>query len=723
MQTLGYNAQECKDFFLNCVESLRHFRKIQPSTYENWKQWVGIICKKFENNPNIYFRDLPGRYFCVEMLSSPEAFQNIMQHTETEARGQSGGLSNTTIANYMQMLTFIMMNIELCTEDENILTCPVFSKKNIRRWTMAWGALNIDATNSRHWEYTKKIVAAEADWGKLIATTRRMYERNKYDLRYVYRHLLVLTYDALCARNDYGDCTIYFRGDIIPADKVNTTNYIDLNTYTIHVNDTKNQYEIGNHQYKTYQELSDEYLEVLATSLRIFPRRKLFTNNRGGLIPEHHFGDFIKGMLGNIFAKRIERSTGTVIAPLITGCDMIRHLFAQFYYRMARIYQQGANHSTHEETYGLYIFLNSIEKMLHSQSTHMNNYITPYLEMHGTNIKVLDNITREYIFKPQETKVFTPEDREFERVKYYARRFLKRMELFHDNFHDVFHKELFGIVKINGRPAYDLTKEEFINYLTSCNYDSDSHVRRAIQILRNLNENSGYELPETPTHVNLDFSDYHFFDEEPQEPTGPILRTANWMREHMHGDTTEEGSSSDPIGSLVSRGLDHVFGSDENGRVAEFRRNHPDLANMASRARDYISSNISRYARSFFNNTTGEYLTPETAVTIESHPDTARQENVVPRAPGAAHNTRSQTAELRGAQPPRPATDWLRSGTSENRAYRQQTSNNRTKKSRNNSNTRQSKKTTRQPYTRQNAATRTQRRNQRRTRGRGRRRR
>lgn len=591
MQTLGYNAQECKEFFIDCIDTLRHFRKIQESTCNNWKKWISTICKKFDNNPKIDIEGLPGKYFCIELLNNPEDFQNIMQYTETEAHGHYGGLSNTTIANYMQMLTFIMMNIDLCTDNDDIREYPAFSKKNIKRWTMAWGALNIDATNSRHWEYTQNIIKAKADWGKVIETTQQDFKDHPNDIHYVNRYLLALTYDTLCARNDYNECRIYFRGDIIPTDKINTTNYIDLNTYTIHVNDTKNQYEIGVHQYKTYQELSEEYLYVLAQSLKLFPRSYLFMNPQGGIIQEHKFGDYIKKMLGDIYTKEVQKrvtnedgsvSMQTTSIPLISGCDIIRHLFAQYYYRISRQNQQSTGHDVEGETKAVQTFLNSIEKMLHSQSTHMTNYITPYLEQHGTNIKILDDITRKYHVTPHETRVFSTRDKEFAKVQYYAARYNVRMDKYGTDFEDIFNRELFGLVKIDRQPAHSLSKEQIVEYIKSKHYDEDNIVKTAIE---------RYMEPEHPIPLDeqidtgLDFSDHNFY----------AIRAQQRREEHRND-----------------------------------------------------------YSQPFRNNTTNEIITPHTYANIMANPDTARTENPIPDTSESGHRypTRTQTSRLTGRPPP-----------------------------------------------------------------------
>ena len=185
------------------------------------------------------------------------------------AAGRSDGLSNTTISNYMQMLFFIMRNIAICTDDENIIEHPVFKMQNLKRWEKAWGALKIDSTNSRLYSYTNKILEANADWGDLGNMIKKEYLKNPNNIKVVTTYLLYLTYNTLCARNDYGSCFIYTRGVEVPLKKRLTTNYIDLNTDTIHVNDTKNKRDIGNKEYKTYQELAEGDREVRARSRRV----------------------------------------------------------------------------------------------------------------------------------------------------------------------------------------------------------------------------------------------------------------------------------------------------------------------------------------------------------------------------------------------------------------------------------------------------------------------
>ena len=62
MQTLGFTADDCKEFFINCVRQLQHWRKIKTSTAENWTKYVITICRKLNNNPDVKIKGLPGQY-------------------------------------------------------------------------------------------------------------------------------------------------------------------------------------------------------------------------------------------------------------------------------------------------------------------------------------------------------------------------------------------------------------------------------------------------------------------------------------------------------------------------------------------------------------------------------------------------------------------------------------------------------------------------------------
>ena len=486
MQTLGYTKEECLDFFINCVDQLLFWRKIQYSTAENWKKNLRIIYRIFDENDkderrgNVKIEGLEHSYFCGEVLAHPEQFQVILQNTETLAAGRSGGLSNTTISNFMQMLLFIMRNISICTDDENIIEHPVFDIKNLRRWEKAWAALSIDSTNSRLYSYTRKIVEAKADWGDLGNMIKEEYLNNPNDIEVVNTYLLYLTYNTLCARNDYGNCFIYSRGMAIPLRKRLTTNYIDLNTNTIHVNDTKNKRDIGNKEYKTYQELSEEYLNVLARSLRLVPRAYLFTGSQGGLITDDHFGEYISSHFGKYYHytdKGVEKD-------LITGCDMIRHLFAQHYYRYYRQLIEKKDASEQQQAEGVKIFLDSIEKMLHSQTTHMENYITPYANEHPVNLQELERKTRKFHYKPHFTKVFTKDDRQIDKIKYYIDVYNKRMEKYGDDYVDVFGFNNFSVLNRDGNNYSPTTVANYIENLmksSSLSIGERNKIRNAVK--------------------------------------------------------------------------------------------------------------------------------------------------------------------------------------------------------------------------------------------------
>ena len=486
MQTLGYTKEECLDFFINCVDQLLFWRKIQYSTAENWKKNLRIIYRIFDENDrsdkrgNVKIEGLEHSYFCGEVLAHPEQFQVILQNTETLAAGRSGGLSNTTISNFMQMLFFIMRNISICTDDENIIEHPVFDIKNLRRWEKAWAALSIDSTNSRLYSYTRKIVEAKADWGDLGNMIKEEYLNNPNDIEVVNTYLLYLTYNTLCARNDYGNCFIYSRGMAIPLRKRLTTNYIDLNTNTIHVNDTKNKRDIGNKEYKTYQELSEEYLNVLARSLRLLPRAYLFTGSQGGLITDDHFGEYISSHFGKYYHytdKGVEKD-------LITGCDMIRHLFAQHYYRYYRQLIEKKDASEQQQAEGVRIFLDSIEKMLHSQNTHMMNYITPYANEHPVNLQELERKTRKFHYKPHFTKVFTKDDRQIDKIKYYIDVYNKRMEKYGDDYVDVFGFNNFSVLNRDGNNYSPTTVANYIENLmksSSLSIGERNKIRNAVK--------------------------------------------------------------------------------------------------------------------------------------------------------------------------------------------------------------------------------------------------
>ena len=486
MQTLGYGKEECLEFFLNCVDQLLYWKKIQFSTAQNWKKNIRTIYRIFDENDkderrgNVKIEGLEHSYFCGEVLAHPEQFQVILQNSETMAAGRSDGLSNTTISNYMQMLFFIMRNIAICTDDENIIEHPVFKMQNLKRWEKAWGALKIDSTNSRLYSYTNKILEANADWGDLGNMIKKEYLKNPNNIKVVTTYLLYLTYNTLCARNDYGSCFIYTRGVEVPLKKRLTTNYIDLNTNTIHVNDTKNKRDIGNKEYKTYQELSEEYLSVLARSLRLVPRAYLFTGSQGGLITDDHFGEYISSHLGKYYHytdKGVEKD-------LITGCDMIRHLFAQHYYRYYRQLIEKKDAGEQAQAEGVKIFLDSIEKMLHSQNTHMMNYITPYANEHPVNLQELERKTRKFHYKPHFTKVFTKDDRQIDKIKYYIDVYNKRMEKYGDDYVDVFGFNNFSVLNRDGNNYSPTTVANYIENLmksSSLSIGERNKIRNAVK--------------------------------------------------------------------------------------------------------------------------------------------------------------------------------------------------------------------------------------------------
>ena len=486
MQTLGYGKEECLEFFLNCVDQLLYWKKIQFSTAQNWKKNIRTIYRIFDENDkderrdNVKIEGLEHSYFCGEVLAHPEQFQVILQNSETMAAGRSDGLPNTTISNYMQMLFFIMRNIAICTDDENIIEHPVFKMQNLKRWEKAWGALKIDSTNSRLYSYTNKILEANADWGDLGNMIKKEYLKNPNNIKVVTTYLLYLTYNTLCARNDYGSCFIYTRGVEVPLKKRLTTNYIDLNTNTIHVNDTKNKRDIGNKEYKTYQELSEEYLNVLARSLRLVPRAYLFTGSQGGLITDDHFGEYISSHFGKYYHytdKGVEKD-------LITGCDMIRHLFAQHYYRYYRQLIEKKDAGEQAQAEGVKIFLDSIEKMLHSQNTHMMNYITPYANEHPVNLQELERKTRKFHYKPHFTKVFTKDDRQIDKIKYYIDVYNKRMEKYGDDYVDVFGFNNFSVLNREGENYSPTTVENYIENLmksSSLSIGERNKIRNAVK--------------------------------------------------------------------------------------------------------------------------------------------------------------------------------------------------------------------------------------------------
>ncbi|KAK8815134.1 hypothetical protein WA158_003346 [Blastocystis sp. Blastoise] len=520
MQSTGYSDKDCEEFFTNCIDQLLHWKKIQLSTSINWKKWIKTICKKFRNEERIQIDDMEEPFFCVEVLTDPFQFQNVMQHTQTEAPGQQGRLSNTTVANYMQMITYIMKNISICTDDEDIINYKAFTPQNIKKWEHLWGSLQIDATYSRHYEITQKIINCEADWGEIINITKKNYLENPNDLYYVNSYLLVLTYDTLCARNDYNDCVIYTRGQQIPLSLRRTTNYIDLNTLTIHVNDTKNRFEIGKNEYPTYQYLSEEYLNVLARSLRLFPRHYLFVTENGGKVRDLKFGDeYIKPHLGWIYKTQQNNS-------LINGCDIIRHLFAQYYYRLSREAQFQHDDSEHESK-GVELFENSIMKMLHSQSTHMENYISPYLSSHSTKLQDLDNKTRTFHIDMNNI-TYTREINQLNKLLFLCKRFNDRIEQYEEDYEDVFGKENFN-----------MKSESILSTLEQYSSDNDTimiTLRYYKDLLKHHYPDKTDLENELPVGCSLESEEV---PENSRDRYNRFIRNKQLLPDHLHNNTTD----------------------------------------------------------------------------------------------------------------------------------------------------------------------------------------
>ena len=66
MQTLGYGKEECLEFFLNCVDQLLYWKKIQFSTAQNWKKNIRTIYRIVDENEVI--QPWMKRYYCSECL-------------------------------------------------------------------------------------------------------------------------------------------------------------------------------------------------------------------------------------------------------------------------------------------------------------------------------------------------------------------------------------------------------------------------------------------------------------------------------------------------------------------------------------------------------------------------------------------------------------------------------------------------------------------------------
>ncbi|KAK8811302.1 hypothetical protein WA158_003037 [Blastocystis sp. Blastoise] len=447
MYKRGDSDEECEDFFMNCIRDLYHFKRIRESTYEVYMRNMRTICSKFRVAANINIDESIHKpdlapYFCIEALGYPEYISSILLNSETKAHGQTGGLSKTSVANYMAMLEFIMENIDILTDDRQILRSPVFLRSNIKKYKTIWVSLQHNATTARHYEYTDRITESGAQWDILINKTKDDYLKNPNDLFYVNSYLLVLTYDCLCCRNDYGDCKIYTRSSKVPSSLKKSTNYLDLNDLTINVNDTKNVYQLGINRVKTKQEVSEEFLNVLARSLRLYPRDELFINEiTHGFIGENKFGEYIKMHLGRIFTYKDEINGQAVERQLITGCDVIRHLFAQCYYKIyLRLTESG---DPQLEVRGQEIFEKSVEKMLHATSTHLEQYITPFLERVNKKKKQIDKQFRPIQINGRSLfKEWLLEDKEKDMFLY--RRFLERILEYHEDYTDVFGEENFG---------------------------------------------------------------------------------------------------------------------------------------------------------------------------------------------------------------------------------------------------------------------------------------
>ncbi|KAK8800591.1 hypothetical protein WA158_006909 [Blastocystis sp. Blastoise] len=447
MYKRGDSDEECEDFFMNCIRDLYHFKRIRESTYEVYMRNMRTICSKFRSAANINLRESVRQpdlapYFCVEALGHPEYISSILLNSATRANGQSGGLSKTSVANYLAMLSFIMENIDILTDDRQILRSPVFLRSNIQKFKTLWVALQHDATTARHYEYTDRITESGAQWDVLINKTKNDYLKNPNNLFYVNSYLLVLSYDCLCCRNDYGDCKIYTRSAKVPSNLKRSTNYLNLNDLTLNVNDTKNVFQIGINRVKTKQEVSEEFLNVLARSLRLFPRDQLFVNELTyGYIGENKFGEYIKLHLGDIFTYKDTVNGQIVEKPLITGCDVIRHLFAQCYYKIYLRLTESGNPQL--EVRGQQIFEKSVEKMLHATSTHLEQYITPFLERVNKKKKQLDRKFRPIQINGRSLfKEWLVQDKEKDVFLY--KRFLERILEYHEDYTDVFGDENFG---------------------------------------------------------------------------------------------------------------------------------------------------------------------------------------------------------------------------------------------------------------------------------------
>ena len=148
--------------------------------------------------------------------------------------------------------------------------------------------------------------------------------------------------------------------------------------------------------------------------------------------------------------------------------------------------------------------------MLHSQTTHMENYITPYLDKHGVNIKQLDKITREYTITPKMSKYFSKDDKELTRLKYYCERFNNRLAKYGEDYTDRFGPEYLGLQKIHGTPVGQLTTKDVVDYIYEKKYDKDPQIKLAVENLLVLEEaypNKTDLSNQLPLDCKLNFAD------------------------------------------------------------------------------------------------------------------------------------------------------------------------------------------------------------------------
>ena len=163
---------------------------------------------------------------------------------------------------------------------------------------------------------------------------------------------------------------------------------------------------------------------------------------------------------------------------------MIRHLFAQHYYRYYRQLIEKKDAGEQAQAEGVKIFLDSIEKMLHSQNTHMMNYITPYANEHPVNLQELERKTRKFHYKPHFTKVFTKDDRQIDKIKYYIDVYNKRMEKYGDDYVDVFGFNNFSVLNRDGNNYSPTTVANYIENLmksSSLSIGERNKIRNAVK--------------------------------------------------------------------------------------------------------------------------------------------------------------------------------------------------------------------------------------------------